>query len=57
MHHQPFRDELADRRRTTLMLFYFAALLSVIAVSFAAKISFFRTPLFVLAVAKPDKAL
>jgi heme/copper-type cytochrome/quinol oxidase subunit 4 len=47
---QPFRDELADRRRTTLLLFYLAALLSVIAVSLA-QIPSFRTLLFVLAVA------
>jgi heme/copper-type cytochrome/quinol oxidase subunit 4 len=48
---QPFRDELADRRRTTLILFYLAALSSVIAVSLAAQIPSFRTLLFVLAVA------
>ena len=51
MPQQPFRAELADRRRTTLLLFYLAALLSVIAVSLAAKIPSFRTFLFVLAVA------
>ena len=49
MPQQPFRDELADRRRTTLLLFYLAALLSVIAVSLAAKIPSLRTFLFVLA--------
>jgi heme/copper-type cytochrome/quinol oxidase subunit 4 len=48
---QPFRDELADRRRTTLLLFYLAALFSVIAVSLAAQIPSLRTLLFVLAVA------
>jgi heme/copper-type cytochrome/quinol oxidase subunit 4 len=48
---QPFRDELADGRRTTLLLFYLAALFSVIAVSLATKIPFFHTFLFVLAVA------
>jgi hypothetical protein len=48
---QPFRDELADRRRATLLLFYLAALFSVIAVSLAAQIPSFRTLLFVLAVA------
>jgi heme/copper-type cytochrome/quinol oxidase subunit 4 len=48
---QPFRDELADRRRTTLLLFYLAALFSVIAVGLAAQIPSFRTLLFVLAVA------
>src|SRR3984893_6133889 len=55
--HQPFRDALADRRRTTLMLFYFAAILSVIAVSFGARIPFFRTPLLVLAVAGAGAAI
>ncbi len=51
MPQQPFRDELADRRRTTLLLFYLAALSSVIAVSLAAQIPSFRPLLFVLAVA------
>ncbi len=49
MPQQPFRDELAHRRKTTLLLFYLAAFLSVIAVSVAAKIPSFRTFLFVLA--------
>jgi len=48
---QPFRDELADRRRTTLLLFYLAALFSVIAVSLVAQIPSLRTFLFILAVA------
>jgi heme/copper-type cytochrome/quinol oxidase subunit 4 len=48
---QPFRDELADRRRTTLLLFYLAALFSVIAVSLAAQIPSLRMLHFVLAVA------
>jgi hypothetical protein len=39
--HQPFRDKLADRRRTTLLLFYLAALLSVVAVSLAARFPFY----------------
>jgi heme/copper-type cytochrome/quinol oxidase subunit 4 len=54
---QPFRDELAYRRKTTLLLFYLAALLSVIAVSIAAKIPSFRTFLFVLAVAGAGTAI
>jgi heme/copper-type cytochrome/quinol oxidase subunit 4 len=54
---QPFRDELADRRRTTLLFFYLAALLSIIAVSLAAKIPFFHTFLFVLAVAGATAAI
>jgi len=48
---QPFRDELADRRRTTLLLFYLAALLSVIAISLAGRILPLRALLLVLAVA------
>jgi heme/copper-type cytochrome/quinol oxidase subunit 4 len=47
---QLFRDELADRRRTTLVLFYFAAILSAVAISLAGRILYFRAPLFVLAV-------
>ena len=51
MPQQPFRDELAGRRRTTLLLFYLAALFSVIAVSLVAQIPSLRTFLFILAVA------
>lgn len=47
---QPFRDKLADRRRTTLLLLYLAALLSVIGAGLAGRILPFRTPLLVLAV-------
>ncbi len=50
MPHQPFRNELANRRRTTLLLFYLAALLSVIGISLVGRILRFRTPLLVLAV-------
>ena len=50
MPHQPFRDELAGRRRTTLILFYLAALLSVIAISLVGTIPAFRAPLFALAI-------
>lgn len=57
MPHQPFRDELADRRRTTLLLFYLAALFSVIAISLALKFPSFRTLLFVLAVAGAGTAI
>ncbi len=57
MPHQPFRDELADRRRTTLLLFYLAAFLSVIAVSLAGRIPSFRTFLLVLAVAGAGAAI
>ncbi len=51
MPYQPFRDELSDRRRTTLLVFYLAALLSLIAISLVGRILTFRTPLLVLAVA------
>jgi hypothetical protein len=54
---QPFRDELADRRRTTLLLLYLAALLSVIAASLVGRIRPFRTPLLVLAVSGAATAI
>ena len=57
MPHQPFRDELAYRRRTTLSLFYLAALLSVIAVSLARRIPSFRAFLLVLALAGVGAAI
>ena len=57
MPHQSFRDELADRRRTTLLLFYLAALLSVIAVSLAGRIPSSRTFLILLAVAGAGAAI
>ena len=43
MPHQPFRDQLAERRRTTLLLFYSAAVLSVVAVTLAGRISSLHT--------------
>jgi heme/copper-type cytochrome/quinol oxidase subunit 4 len=55
--HQPFRYELANSRRTTLLLFYLAALLSVIAISLVGRILTFRTPLLVLAVAGAGAAI
>ena len=57
MPQQPFRDELADRRRTALLLFYLSALLSVIAVSLAGRILPFRVPLLVLAAAGAGAAI
>ena len=57
MSHQPFRDELAKRRRTTLLLFYLAALLSGIAISLAGRILPFRSPLLFLAVAGAAAAI
>ena len=55
--HQPFRDELANRRRTTLLLFYLAALFSVIAMSLVGRILLFRAPLLVLAVVGAGAAI
>ena len=57
MPHQPFRDELAKNRRTTLFLFYVAALFSVVSVSFAARIPSLRAFLFVLAIAGSGMAI
>ena len=57
MPQQPLQDELGDRRRTTLLLFYLAALLSVIAASFAGRILPFRTPLLALSVAGAGAAI
>jgi hypothetical protein len=57
MPQQPFRDELANRRRTTLFFFYIAALLSVIAISLVARILPFRTPLLALAVVGAGAAI
>ena len=54
---QPFRDELADRRRTTLFLFYLAALLSFTAISLVAKIPSSRTLLFALAITSAGAAI
>jgi len=49
--HQPFRGQAAERRRTTLLLFYSVAVLSVIAVTLAGGTPALRTPLRALAVA------
>lgn len=50
MPHQPFRDQLAERRRTMLLLFYSVATLCVIAVTLAGRIPPLRTPLLALGV-------
>jgi heme/copper-type cytochrome/quinol oxidase subunit 4 len=55
--HQPFRNELADRRKTTLLIFNLAAILAVIAVSLAGRIPSFRAPLLALAVAGAGVAI
>ena len=57
MPQRSFRDELADPRRTTLLLFYLAALLSVLATSLVSRILALRTPLLVLAVAGAGAAI
>jgi heme/copper-type cytochrome/quinol oxidase subunit 4 len=57
MPHQPFRDERADRRRTSLWLFYLAALLSVIAISLVGRILPLHTPLLALAVVGAGAAI
>ena len=48
MPHQPFRDQLAERRRITLLVFYSAAVLSVIAVTLAGRIPSLRTLLLAI---------
>ena len=55
--HQPFRDELANRRRATLVFFYLAALLSVIAVSLVGRTLPFRKTLLALAVVGATAAI
>jgi heme/copper-type cytochrome/quinol oxidase subunit 4 len=50
-------DSLADRRRSALVLFYFSALVSAIAITLIAKIPTFRTLLFALAVAGAGTAI
>ena len=57
MPQQPFRDELASRRRTTLLLFYLAALLSVIAIGLVGKILRLRIPVLALAVVGATAAI
>ena len=50
MNLQPFQHELANRRRTALVLFYLPAILSVIAIGIEGKSPSFRTPLLALAI-------
>lgn len=50
MPHQHFRDRLAERRRTILLLLYSAAVLSVLAVALSGRIPTFRLPLLALSV-------
>lgn len=46
----PLQDNLLDRRRNALLVFYIAALLSACAVGLVGKIPSFRTLLFALAI-------
>ncbi len=48
--HQPFRDELCDRRRSILLYFYIGVVFSTLAVVLAQKLPSFRSPLLALAV-------
>ena len=50
MPHQPFRDELSDRRRSRLLYFYIGVVFSTLAVVLAQKLPSFRSPLLALAV-------
>jgi hypothetical protein len=54
---KPIRDDLADRRRTALLLFYVAAFLSVVAISLVGRILPFRVPLLALAVVGAGAAI
>ena len=53
----PFRDDLTGRRRSTLLFFFIAALLSAGTISLGRKIPSFRTVLFALAVASAGVAI
>jgi heme/copper-type cytochrome/quinol oxidase subunit 4 len=53
----PFREDLTGRRRSTLLFFFIAALLSAGAISLDRKIPSFRTVLFALAVASAGVAI
>ena len=53
----PLQDELLDRRRNALLVFYLAALLSACAVGFAGKIPSSRTLLFALAIGSAGVAV
>ncbi|HEV2315546.1 MAG TPA: hypothetical protein VGR94_09595 [Candidatus Acidoferrales bacterium] len=52
-----FRDNLPHRRRSALLLFYIAALVSAIAISVVGKVQSFHAPVFVLAVAAAGTAI
>ena len=50
MNRQSFQDQLANRRRTALVLFYLPAILSVIAIGIEGESPSFRKPLLALAI-------
>jgi hypothetical protein len=54
---QPFRDELASRRRTALVLSYLPAFISIIAIGLEGKIPSFRAPLRALAIVGAGTAI
>lgn len=57
MNRQPFQDELANRRRTALVLFYLPALLSVLAIGLQGRIPLLHAPLLVLAIVAAGAAV
>jgi heme/copper-type cytochrome/quinol oxidase subunit 4 len=57
MPHQPFRGELSDHRRSTLLFFYIGVFFSALAMVLAEKVSSFRTPLLAFAVVGAGIAL
>jgi heme/copper-type cytochrome/quinol oxidase subunit 4 len=54
---QPFRDELAHRRKSTLVLFYLSSTLSVIAIGIVGRVPTLRTPLLSIAAATAGLAI
>jgi hypothetical protein len=54
---EPFKDELAERRRSALFLFYVSALVSAIAITLVRMVPSLRTLLFALAVAGTGTAV
>jgi len=54
---QPFQDELANRRKTTLLRFYLFAFFSLIAISLVGTFPSFRVPLLALAIVAAAAAI
>lgn len=57
MNQQPIQDELANRRRTALVLFYLPALLSVISIGLEGRIPSLRAPFLILAIVGAGAAI